>query len=189
METQEKINAAKKTAERHHTAAGTHLINDNGDTFFARTELVTLPVVGGAGNSQINFPDDAKLRNACLWQIEVWEAGQIDKCFDQNAPVGAALMRASWLTLVTYAGEQIIYREPLQSFCNILAGSANLNNQSKKGFIGQRINWPKSYIEVSDAAQLPANGTTVNYLVGVRYTDYYDWKDKENLWLPYNSKY
>lgn len=181
------VNAPSKPNSRHHTLAGTHMVNENGNAFLARTETVILPVTGGTPTTQFYFPDNAKLRNACIWSMETWTVNMIGKWFDQNAPVGFNLLQATFITLVTYSGEQIIYREPLVSFVKQTAAAAA--NYFQKGLVGQRINWPKSYLEVSDAAQLPAEGTNLNYVVGIRYTDNYDWKDKESLWLPYGGKF
>ena len=76
----------------------------------------------------------------------------------------------SYITLVNYGGKEFLKQAPLQIFNSTsfdLNTSTNLYETYAKDFAGQRVNWPKSYIQLTTAAGIVTDQT---YALSVFYS-------------------
>lgn len=112
---------------------------------------------GTVGGTQIFFPDNQYIRNKKLMNIILnvdqnfgAGAGLNQKYVDGKAIIDAQFAAQIYLTLESYAGVQFIRKKPINLF-NPLGQVATGNTlQFFTEMIGQKVNWPKCYIEIAN---------------------------------------
>jgi len=137
-----------------------------------RHELVEIIIPANSTLSRFNFPDIPNLRNSRIWGVQIWNTNQVTKSvISQNTLVSEALVQKSvFLTLVNYGGKEFLKQAPVQMFNTTQNDLSTSNNQHEldfKNFVGQRVNYPKSYIEFTATA---STGSDTSFLVSVYYS-------------------
>lgn len=120
-----------------------------------RTENVSILIKAGDKRTVFPFPDIPNLRNARIFGVETpcnileedTSIGYFDNVRDiNNIPYIAGTPAInSFVTFVGYNGEQFVKNIPYMRL-SFLAEVLIRNNTF---FFGQRINWPKSYVQVN----------------------------------------
>jgi len=137
-----------------------------------RHELVEILIPAGSTLTRFQFPDIPNLRNSHIWGFQVYTRDEVTNSIISGASVCTHLvvLHQSFITLVNYGGKEFMKQIPAINFNTIsfdLNTSTNAFDTNNKGLIGQKVNYPKSYVEFSTA---PAGGSTTSYLVSVYYS-------------------
>ena len=142
-----------------------------------RHELVEITIPKGSTLTRYNFPDIPNLRTSHIWALEVYNKNCISKgIITQNEllPISAVLFN-SFITLVNYGGKEFLKQAPSTIFASVfsqdISGVGSTINQldsNNKSFVGQKVNYPKSYIEFSTAPSDPAKDLC--FMVSVYYS-------------------
>lgn len=137
-----------------------------------RHELVEIIIPANSTLSRYNFPDIPNLRNSHILGMQIYNRTQVStSVISQNALVSEALVQTkSFVTLVNYGGKEFLKQTPALVFNTLQSDSGTSANQHEldfKSFVGQKVNWPKSYIEFTATASA---STDTSYLVSVYYT-------------------
>ena len=138
-----------------------------------RHELVEIIVPKGSTLKKFLFPDIPNLRNVHLWGIQVYTVNALT-----NSPISGnglcthtSVLHQSFITFVNYGGKEFGKQMPAIDFNTLnenLNTSTNWNETDFKNFVGQKVNWPKSYVEFTAAPADPA--ADLSYLVSVYYS-------------------
>ena len=137
-----------------------------------RHEWVELPVLAGSTLTRFNFPDLPNLRNVLLFGLKVYDANTLNASINNQLPLlsHTNVLQKSYITLVNYGGKEFLKQAPLQMFNTAsfnLATSTNFFENYAKDFAGQRVNWPKSYIQLTTLA---GNVVDQTYALSVFYS-------------------
>lgn len=137
-----------------------------------RHEWVELPVLAGSTLTRFNFPDLPNLRNVLLFGIKCYTIDMLQLSINNQLPLldRTNVLLKSYITLVNYGGKEFLKQAPLQIFNSTsfdLNTSTNLYETYAKDFAGQRVNWPKSYIQLTTAAGIVTDQT---YALSVFYS-------------------
>lgn len=119
-----------------------------------RHEWVEIPVSANSSLTRFNFPDLPNLRNVHLLGIKVYTVDQVAVSINNQLPVVSHtnVFHKCYITLVNYGGKEFLKQAPAIQFNNL---SANLNtstnwfNNDVMSFTGQKVNYPKSYIQLT----------------------------------------
>lgn len=134
-----------------------------------RHEWVEILISANNATTRIYFPDIANIRNAHLRSIELYTTDNFAVGVQNIPPLTLAQMQTSWLTLQSYDGKEFVHQRPAQNF--FAFGAAP--NFNYRDFVGQRVNWPKSYFDF-----VPQLAAIVNDRV-IPVSIYYNYADKE----------
>jgi hypothetical protein len=137
-----------------------------------RHELVSVLIPANSTLSRFNIPDLPNLRNVHLLGLQVYTVDQIAKdIVSQNTLLPhTAVLHNSFITLVNYGGKEFLKQAPSILFST---SSANLNTSTNWfetnpiGFVGQKANYPKSFIEFTTP---PSAGTDKVFVFSVFYS-------------------
>ena len=122
-----------------------------------RHEWIEMPVLAGSTLTRFNFPDLPNLRNVLLFGIKCYDDTMLQASINNQLPLLSKtnILNKSYLTLVNYGGKEFLKQAPLQMFNTNsfdTALSPNFYETYAKYFAGQRVNWPKSYIQLTTGA-------------------------------------
>jgi hypothetical protein len=137
-----------------------------------RHELVSVLIPANSTQTRFLIPDLPNLRNVHLFGIQVYTVDQVFKDVQTQNPVlsHTAVLHNSFLTFVNYGGKEFLKQAPSIMFNTISANlqtSTNWFENNTKSFVGQKVNYPKSYIEFTAA---PATAVDTVYLMSVYYS-------------------
>lgn len=122
-----------------------------------RHEWIEMPVLAGSTLTRFNFPDLPNLRNVLLFGLKCYDDTMLQASINNQLPLLSKtnILNKSYLTLVNYGGKEFLKQAPLQMFNTNsfdTALSPNFYETYAKYFAGQRVNWPKSYIQLTTGA-------------------------------------
>lgn len=141
-----------------------------------RHELVSVNIPANSTLTRFVIPDLANLREVLTFGIQVYTNQQITKdIISQNIVVDQNLvLKNSFITFVNYGGKEFLKQAPsvlfntlnYQSEINI-ADVGQFQDQDFKSLVGQRINFPKSFIEFTTP---PAVDVDTAFIFSVYYS-------------------
>ena len=113
-------------------------------------EFVEIQIPASTTQTRLYFPELPNLRNVHLLNIEATYVRYIPVSPSNIPVINLALFQNTFLTLVDYTGKEFTHQIPLQ-YLNYMSESRNdsFTETLIKQFCGQRVNWTKSYIELS----------------------------------------
>jgi hypothetical protein len=119
-----------------------------------RHEWVEIVVPANSTLTRFQFPDLPNLRNVLLLGIKVYDTNMLDASINNQLPLvtHTTLLQKTYITLVNYGGKEFLKQAPAQMFNTQsfnLNASTNFFETNSKEFVGQRVNWPKSYVQVT----------------------------------------
>lgn len=137
-----------------------------------RHELVSINIPASSTLTRFNIPDLPNLRNVHTFGIQVFTDIQVLRDIISQNPVcnAVAVLNNSFITLVNYGGKEFLKQAPATMFQTIVDNGIQDKNQYEqdfKGLIGQRVNYPKSFVEFSAP---PAQLFDTAYIFSVYYT-------------------
>ena len=131
-----------------------------------RHELVEIPVKAGTTLTKFQIPDLPNLRNVHLFGIEVYYGNDrvVPPLINGSVPIGIQTLlpvidlptvQKGFITLVNYGGKEFLKQAPLLQYQTIFseqpAGAIAPMEWNTKNFVGQKVNYPKSYIEFTSS--------------------------------------
>ena len=137
-----------------------------------RHELVSVLIQANSTLSRFSIPDLPNLRNVHLLGLQVYTVDQISKDIISQNPVlnHTAVLHNSYITLVNYGGKEFLKQAPSILFSTSSANqntSTNWYESNPIGFVGQKANYPKSFIEFTTP---PATGVDTVFMFSVFYS-------------------
>jgi hypothetical protein len=131
-----------------------------------KSEFITIPLPANAANNKniFFFPDDQYLRNKKLHTIEVFAGDVLIK--SQNNVIAATVpyINQGYLLLESYSGVQFVNKIPLVKFQNLALNQIWDTFAAK--FVGQRVNWPKSFVFYPDTTFFSPVATELVFQIG-----------------------
>jgi hypothetical protein len=121
-------------------------------------ELIEITIPKSSTLSKFYLPDLPNLRNVHLFGLESYTNAQLPKSIiSGNNVIPMAILQSAFITLQSYNGKNFCYQLPLLDL-KFLSNPAGGENQqlSPIVFVGQKINYPKSYIEIADTSLISA---------------------------------
>jgi len=139
-----------------------------------RHELVSVNIPANSSSTRFTVPDLANLRNVLTFGLQVYTLDEVAKDIISQNPVlpHTAVLHNSFMTFVNYGGKEFLKQAPSIMFNTInqalstVAGT-NWNEMDFKSLVGQRINYPKSFIEFTTP---PATTYDQAYIFSVYYS-------------------
>ena len=138
-----------------------------------RHELVSVAIPANSTLSRFNIPDLPNLRNVHTFGIQVYTQEIVTKDIISQNPVvnPVSVLNQSFFTLVNYGGKEFLKQAPAAIFQTIVRNlqieNKNQYEQDFKQLVGQKINYPKSFIEFSAP---PATTVDTAYIFSVYYS-------------------
>ena len=123
-----------------------------------RHELVEITIPAGSTATKYLIPDLPNLRNVHIFGLQVYTKSDTTTGIQTQLPLTDVqpTLRTAFFTLVNYGGKEFLKQAPAHifhsSFNQNIGGGDPVLNQfewNSKNFVGQRVNYPKSYIEFS----------------------------------------
>ena len=117
-----------------------------------RHELVSVLIPANSSSTRFVIPDLPNLRNVLTFGLEVYTLESVAKDIISQNPVlsHTAVLHNSFITMVNYGGKEFLKQAPSIMF-NTVNQNANIatnwTEMDTKSLVGQRINYPKSFIE------------------------------------------
>jgi len=144
-------------------------------------ELIEVIVPAGSTATRFQLPDSQNLRNVQTWGIQVYYNGIVPFSIISGYPViDKQTFQYSFLTLQNYAGREFDKQSPLSKYQTIennvagiagdVATEASIQEKDFKNLIGQKINFPKSWIDTVTPIGAILE-TPLVFLISVYYTD------------------
>jgi len=151
--------------------------------------MVSITIPANSTLTRYNIPDLPNLRNVHILGLQVYTIDSVAKdIISQNPVCGhTQVLHNSFITLVNYGGKEFLKQAPAILFNT---SSANLNvstnwyESNPLGFVGQKANYPKSFIEFTTA---PAIGVDTAYIFSVFYSLPVE-EEKRESGYSFNSK-
>lgn len=119
-----------------------------------KTESQPVLIPAGYTGGQIYFPDNQYIRNKKLMAINLLPDLATAfglapmKYVDGKQIMSYGDLSQFYITLESYSGVQFVRKKPILEFIPyLLQGVGNTTNDD---FCGQRVNWPKCYVEASN---------------------------------------
>lgn len=137
-----------------------------------RHELVEIIIPVGSTLTRFQFPDIPNLRNSHIWGLQVYTRSQVATSVISGniLPTQTQVQHNSFITLVNYGGKEFSKQVPAIVYNTLSfddATSTNVFNYNPNNFVGQKVNYPKSYIEFTTA---PGGVAALSYLMSVYYS-------------------
>lgn len=134
--------------------------------------MVSVTIPANSTLTRYNIPDLPNLRNVHILGLQVYTVDEVAKdIISQNQVCShSVVLHNSFITLVNYGGKEFLKQAPGILFNTISANlqtSTNWFENNPLGFVGQKANYPKSFIEFSTA---PAIGVDTAYIFSVFYS-------------------
>jgi hypothetical protein len=134
-----------------------------------RHELVSINIPKGSSLTRFNVPDLPNLRNVHLFGVQVYYDKILTKDIISGNPVvdTTTVLLNSFITFVNYGGKEFLKQAPAEIF-NTMVSASGQSEWDSKSFVGQKVNYPKSFVEFTSP---PANpGFDTAYVFSVYYS-------------------
>jgi len=133
------------------------------------TELIEIFIPAGTTKFKIQFEDEQNLRDTKLVGLNVYTDVMVPVSMVSQRPVANfALIQHTFVTLQGYDGENFEWQKPLITLIDQETESV-IQNYEPQAYTKQRVNWPKSYIEIAAGAIIPLVDTVflfeANYIL------------------------
>lgn len=142
-----------------------------------KKEMIELVIPKNVGTpiTKINFPLVENLRYTHLMGLEVYHFADFPKSIISGKTViSSALLRSIFVTMQIYNGKNFLWYEPAINFHTQDVDS----EKSPSTMTGQKISYPKSYIQIVDPALISVDEDQVLPVV-IHYRDFADVERKD----------
>lgn len=142
-----------------------------------KKEMIELLIPKNAGTpiTKINFPLVENLRYTHCMGLELYHFADFPlSIISGKTVISSALLRSIFLTMQIYNGKNFLWYEPAINF-----HTQNVDSErSPSTFTGQKVSYPKSYIQIADPALISAVEDQVLPVV-IHYRDFDDVERKD----------
>jgi hypothetical protein len=145
-------------------------------------ELIEVIIPKGSSATRFQLPDAQNLRKVSTWGIQAYYENIIPKSIISNRKVlPKTAFQLSFITFENYAGREFDKQAPLAQYQTIENNmvsipfgeghltEASIQEKDFKNFVGQKINFPKSYID--SVGKISSDTEDLVFLISVYYTD------------------
>lgn len=138
-----------------------------------RHELVSVAIPANSSLTRFVIPDLPNLREVLTFGIQVYNSDQVTKdIISGNAVLSQnAVLNTAFFTFVNYGGKEFLKQAPSQMFNTLqkidVGGFFGYTELNTKSLIGQKISFPKSFIEFSTP---PATAIDQAFIFSVYYS-------------------
>jgi hypothetical protein len=139
-----------------------------------RHELVSITIPAGSTQTRFVMPDLPNLREVLTFGIQTYTNEQITTDIISQLPVlpHTAVLHNSYITMVNYGGKEFLKQAPSIMFNTIQQANGTLtgtnwNEMNFKSLIGQKISFPKSYVQFTAP---PANVFDQAFIFSIYYS-------------------
>jgi len=115
-----------------------------------RHEFVSINIPANSTLTRFNIPDLPNLRNVHLFGLQIYHDKLLTKDIISGNPTvnAGAVLYTSFITLVNYGGKEFLKQAPAEMFQTLVTpGSVLQTEWDTKSFVGQKVNYPKSFVE------------------------------------------
>jgi len=143
-------------------------------------ELIEVIVPAGSTATRFQLPDAQNLRNVQTWGVQLYYDSIVPVSIISGFPlITKQIFQNSFLTLQNYAGREFDKQSPLSKYqtiennvasINPVVNDASIQEKDFKNLVGQKINFPKSWIDVTFPIGKDIESPLV-FLISVYYTD------------------
>jgi len=140
-------------------------------------ELIEVIIPAGSTATRFQLPDAQNLRNVQTWGIQFYYNAIVPNSIISGlGTITKADSLISFLTMENYAGRQFDKQSPINKYQTIennlstsALGDCSIQEKDFKSYCGQKINFPKSYLDTI----VPIADPAVNkvFLISIYYTD------------------
>jgi len=138
-----------------------------------RHELVSVPIPANSTLTRFVIPDLPNLREVLTFGLQVYNNDQVTTdIISGNAVLDATtVLNTAFFTFVNYGGKEFLKQAPAQMFNTLQAFTsqvpARYTELNTKTLIGQKISFPKSFLEFSTP---PASAFDQAFIFSVYYS-------------------
>jgi hypothetical protein len=135
-----------------------------------RHELVEIVIPANSTSTRFSFPDLPNIRNVHILGMSIYSSENYRLSIQSLTPVlaQAQTIQDCFVTLVNYGGKEFLHQAPAINFHTIQRQTAgNQYDYDVKMFTGQKVNYPKSYIQFTTA---PATANNQVFLCSIWYS-------------------
>jgi hypothetical protein len=144
-----------------------------------REELIEVKIARNTGSpkTKIQLPDNQNLRNTHLLSIETFDFSVMPKSIvTQSIVLSEALLKSCFITLQAYNGQNFVWQDPLITYKTM----GTVLERNPHVFAQQKVNYPKSYIEIADSSLISSEEDQVLPLrIFYRYFDKVERESRE----------
>lgn len=119
-----------------------------------KTQLIEIKIprnTVGTVKQKIQFPDEQNLRNSHLLNLEVWHFADFPTSIvTKSTVIDLDVLKSIFITLQDYNGYNFSLQKPAISYHT----NGTVAETHPSVFVGQKMNYPKSYIEIADVSKL-----------------------------------
>lgn len=138
-----------------------------------RHEFVEIVVPKGSTQTRFQFPDIPNLRNSHLFGLQTYNVNEVPKSILSGNAINANAQNA-YVTFVNYGGKEFLKQAPAVIFDTLInTKDDTFAEQDFKAFVGQKVSYPKSYVEFVTP---PADNAADTSLI---FSIYYSLPEKE----------
>lgn len=130
-----------------------------------RSEYVEINA-GSSVNQTIYFPDLPNLRNTRTWGLSAYDSDILNPALQGNVITTA---NARKVLVYLYFDNGLFIVQPYASFMNNHLVTAGGFFEKPVQFVGQKITWSKSYVQITDGGDLPSYAN-LSFVFNVYYT-------------------
>lgn len=153
------------------------------NTKVIKSETLPLLIPANWSGETVFFQDDQYIRNKKLTSLFVTPGVFGQTYIDNKRLQSTNELAYCYLTLESYTGVQFIRKKPLLQFINY--NNSGVEAGTVIDFIGQRVNWPKSYVEFGTGAPMQRDAYI---LFDVHFTELSKEKLVTELGTGFNNK-
>lgn len=129
------------------------------------TELIEIRIPSETAKRKFQFPDQQNLRDVKLRGLQTFTEAMVPISIVSDTVVpDLTFLKNVFVTLQAYNGENFIWQKPAITLINQEIVTS-IENYSPNAFTNQRVNWPKSYVELSSLIVIPANDLVIIFEV------------------------
>lgn len=132
-------------------------------------ELVEIILPANTTATKFQIPDQPNLRETLLMGVEIYTAVEMPKSvISGNDVISLATLKTLAITFQDYNGVEFLKQAPGLIFKTIEAATTGDVERDIKNFAGQKVNYPKSYIQFASAL---SNVVPTSVILSVYYYD------------------
>lgn len=134
------------------------------------TELIQIIIPLATAKRKFQFPDGQNIRDVRLKALQIFDEDMVPQSIiNDDAVADLTFLKKVFVTLQAYNGENFVWQKPALNLIDMETAVA-VQNYAPPSYTGQRVNWPKSYIEIAAGVVMPLTQVVVLFEVNYVHT-------------------